>query len=110
VNKARLLSRMIDDDGDGIANGLDVEPFEGVLLNGIVFTSTPNPAASLSWNSGPGANFEVQFKNHILDESWTTLGSVANLSDVAQVLRYDDTGLEEHANRFYRVIFLPGAN
>ena len=110
VNKARLLSGMIDDDGDGIANGLDVEPFEGVLLNGIVFTSTPNPAASLSWTSGPGAKFEVQFKNHILDENWTTLGSVANLSDVAQVLRYDDTGLEEHANRFYRVIFLPGAN
>ena len=58
-----------DGDGDGIANGLDVEPFEGVLLNGIVFTSTPSPAASLSWTSGPGANFEVQFKNHILDEN-----------------------------------------
>lgn len=58
----------------------------------------------ISFNSLPGRDYQVQFKNHLTDPVWTALGG--NISGTGAALNvFDD--LTAQPQRFYRLLALP---
>ncbi len=58
----------------------------------------------ISFNTLPGRNYRVQFKNHLSDPVWTALGG--NIPGTGEVMNvFDD--MTAQAQRFYRLLALP---
>lgn len=109
VNQARIASLTIDDDGDGVVNGFDVTPFEGVVLSGITVDRSAQMSVHIAWTAGANSVFRVEFKDDVFDEDWQLLTVVSNTSEEALTLTASDTEATDGNNRFYRVVYLPAA-
>jgi len=109
VNQARIASLTIDDDGDGVVNGFDVTPFEGVVLSGITVDRSAQMSVHIAWTAGANSVFRVEFKDDVFDEVWQLLTVVSNTSEEALTLTASDTEATDGNNRFYRVVYLPAA-
>ena len=107
VNQARKDSLILDDDGDGIANGIDVTPFDGVVLNEITVDTGAQQTASISWMAAGSTTYRVEFKDDIFDEGWNYLKSVSNPSRTRQVISVEDNVGADNRGRFYRVSYAP---
>jgi hypothetical protein len=99
----------IDDDGDGVVNGFDVTPFEGVVLSGITVDRSAQMSVHIAWTAGANSVFRVEFKDDVFDEDWQLLTVVTNTSEEALTLTASDTEATDGNNRFYRVVYLPAA-
>jgi uncharacterized repeat protein (TIGR01451 family) len=55
---------------------------------------------SLSFPSEPGVSYTVQFKNALMDSTWTTLQTVVGTGGTKTVL---DSTAAQHPSRFYRI-------
>jgi DNA-binding beta-propeller fold protein YncE len=55
----------------------------------------------LGWDSGPGKIYRVQFKNHLEDLFWTTLGDDITATSTRHILR--DRRLPAGQGRYYRL-------
>jgi hypothetical protein len=107
VNQARKESLILDDDGDGVANGLDVTPFDGVVLNEISVDNGAQQTASISWMAAGSTTYKVEFKNDIFEQGWNYLKSVSNPSRERQVISVEDNVGSDIHGRFYRVSYAP---
>lgn len=107
VNQARKESLILDDDGDGVANGLDVTPFDGVVLNEISVDNGARQTASISWMAAGSTTYKVEFKNDIFEQGWNYLKSVSNPSRERQVISVEDNVGSDIHGRFYRVSYAP---
>jgi hypothetical protein len=107
VNQARKESLILDDDGDGVANGLDVTPFDGVVLNEISVNNGAQQTASISWMAAGSTTYKVEFKNDIFDLGWNYLKSVSNPTRERQVITVEDNVGSDIQGRFYRVSYAP---
>ena len=58
----------------------------------------------ISFDSLPGCSYQLQFKNNLTDDSWTSLDEVLS-GDGASMSVYDDSGGQPH--RFFRLLVLP---
>jgi hypothetical protein len=79
-----------------------------------IFTSSPpqftsaaagnNGQIQITFNTLPGQNYQVQFKENLADSSWTSLGGVIPGTGSPLTVSDDMTG---HSQRFYRLLALP---
>jgi hypothetical protein len=107
VNQSRKESLLLDDDGDGVANGIDVTPFDGVVLSEITVQNGSQQTASISWMAAGGATYRVEFKDQVFDENWTYLKSISNSSRERQLISVEDNVGSDNEGRFYRVSYAP---
>jgi len=63
-----------------------------------------NGTASIIWNTVPGENYRLQYKNDLSDPSWVEISPIAE-ADGESLMRADD--ISGIAQRYYRVILLP---
>jgi hypothetical protein len=106
VNKALRLSKIIDSNGNGIANYYDLNPFDAppVIVSGAVVTNNPPPATSfaISWTAVAGAVYQVQYSTNLSPTVWTPLQNYTNFSSSSvNVTVYDTNSVA--GRRFYRV-------
>jgi hypothetical protein len=63
-----------------------------------------NGQIQITFNTLPGQNYQVQFKNNLADSSWTSLGGSIPGTGSPQTVSDDMTGSPQ---RFYRLLALP---
>ena len=107
VNRARKESLILDDDGDGVANGIDVTPFDGVVFTDISVDTGNQQTASVSWMAAGNTTYRVEFKNEVFEQGWTYLRSVSNPSRERQIISVQDEVGSNSQGRFYRVTYAP---
>lgn len=107
VNQARKESLILDDDGDGVANGIDVTPFDGVVLNEISVDNGNQQTANISWMAAGSTTYRVEFKNDVFEQGWNYLKSVSNPSRERQIISVEDNVGSDIQGRFYRVSYAP---
>jgi len=112
VNKARLRSERIDDDGDGVVNAFDSDPFGGVILTNVEIVDIPTDHVRVSWKAAGSTTFRLEYKENIFDDHWlpvTHLGQeviVSNDSLSVEDLTASDHSSEMSSVRFYRTVLL----
>jgi hypothetical protein len=107
VNRARKESTLLDDDGDGIANGLDVTPFDGVTLTEINVSANEQQTASIGFTAAGSTTYRVEFKENLFDQNWNYLESVTNSSRQRKHISIEDQVGSRVSGRFYRVTYTP---
>jgi hypothetical protein len=66
--------------------------------------STGDGDVQISFNSLPGRNYQLQFKDHLTDPTWTALGTAISGTGAA-VSIFDE--ISGQPQRFYRLLALP---
>jgi hypothetical protein len=101
----------IDDDGDGPANPIDVQPFEGVQILDVFLSDKNEPLVNFTWLAEANSTYQVEFAES-LDEvkgtsvgNWNILTRVLNNTQQSANMSVEDpvnvsSGVR---NRFYRV-------
>jgi hypothetical protein len=108
VNRGLRESLIIDSDGDGTANGIDLTPFDGVILTDLgVSAGEDLITTTLSWVAAAGTEYRVEFRGSVGHEGWEFLKGVSNESSDRQKLTVTDEVPKGNGSRFYRVTYLP---
>ncbi len=108
VNRGLRESLIIDSDGDGTANGIDVTPFDGVVLTDLgVEAGTDTVTTTLSWVAAAGTEYRVEYRSSLGSEAWEFLREVSNESKERKKLTVTDELPKGNGSRFYRVTYLP---
>jgi hypothetical protein len=70
-------------------------------------TSTSSSTGfNLSWNTGSGLTYQVQYKTNLMQATWINLGSpVAGTG--GQLLISDTNAISASSERFYRLVVSP---
>jgi len=108
VNRALLESKLIDSDGDGLANAYDQWPFDGPTLGPVKVSGTP-PTVSISFAAAAGATYYVERTSNLAAPEWVTIATVTNDAAVGKVMTVTDPvpALPEGRERYYRVRYNP---
>lgn len=108
VNRALLESKLIDSDGDGLANAYDQWPFDGPTLGPVKVSGTP-PTVSISFAAAAGATYYVERTSSLAAPEWIAIATVTNDAEVGRVMTVTDPvpGLPEGRERYYRVRYNP---
>jgi len=106
VNKALRYSKIIDSNGNGIANYYDSNPFNlpPAVLFGSMATNNPPPGNkfAISWTAAANTVYQVQYSTNIAPAVWTPLLSYTNSApNSVGVTVWDTNALARQ--RFYRV-------
>ena len=108
VNRGLRESLIVDSDGDGTANGIDLTPFDGVILTDLgVSASADSITTTLSWVAAAGTEYRVEYRGSVGHEGWEFLKGIANDSSDRQKLTVTDEVPKGNGSRFYRVTYLP---
>jgi len=103
VNRALRESLKIDSDGDGIANGQDLFPFDGASGLKIDRSSDGNSGVTLRWNGSARTVYTIEVTSGVSGSAWTVLGTVANDTDISKTLKYTDAANAGPTSRYYRI-------
>ncbi|MBT5709139.1 MAG: hypothetical protein HOI66_22695 [Verrucomicrobia bacterium] len=108
VNRGLRESLIVDSDGDGTANGIDLTPFDGVILTDLGVTDGGDSiTTTLSWVAAAGTEYSVEFRGSVGHEGWEFLKGISNESSDRQKLTVTDEVPKGNGSRFYRVTYLP---
>lgn len=106
VNQARRYSQILDDDGDGIPNYFDFDPFGGVQIVGIETVVAPS-GVRIAWQAAAGTTYHVEYRTS-LTSPWQQLLTTTFDSPVNGVCSVVDTNaVGGNVMRFYRVLYNP---
>lgn len=106
MNRARRYSQILDDDGDGIPNFFDFDPFSGVQIVGLETVVSPS-GMRLSWQAVAGTVYHVEYRTNF-HTAWQKLMTTTFASPVNGVCSVVDTNaVGGTAMRFYRVMYQP---
>lgn len=111
-NRALRNSRILDDDGDGIPNYYDADPFSQpsprLTASWIQTNQPPTTAVAISWTAAPETIYQVQFTADLNPGNWQTLLKYTNSESISRVVSVWDTNAPAgFARRFYRVSYIP---
>ncbi|MCX8107956.1 MAG: hypothetical protein N3G20_04050, partial [Verrucomicrobiae bacterium] len=108
VNKGLLESKLIDSDGDGLANAYDKWPFDGPTLSEVKVSGTP-PVISISFSAAAGATYYVERAANLSAPDWVTIATVTKDSQFGGVMTATDPEVTspEGQARYYRVRYNP---
>lgn len=108
VNRALLESKLIDSDGDGLANAYDNWPFDGPSVTAVRVSGAP-PAVSISFSAAAGATYYVERSSSLTAPKWVVIATVTNDSEFGRVMTVTDSIVTEPAGeaRYYRVWYNP---
>ncbi|MCS1408929.1 MAG: hypothetical protein M2R45_02107 [Verrucomicrobia subdivision 3 bacterium] len=108
VNRGLRESLTIDSDGDGTANGIDLMPFDGVMLTDLeVDTDDGIVRTSISWIAAAQTAYQVEYRSGIDSSNWKVFQAVRNEADERQMMTVTDEVSVEEGVRFYRVTYHP---
>lgn len=109
VNKALLDSKLIDSDGDGLANAYDQWPFDGPSIAGLQLNGTPPTTVLVSFGAAAGTVYHLERASTLTEPEWTTIATLTNTSTTSQTLTVTDAvvRLPEGRERYYRVRYDP---
>ncbi len=108
VNRGLRESLIVDSDGDGTANGIDLTPFDGVILTDVgVEAGDEVVTTTLSWVAAAGTEYRVEYRSSVGTDEWQFLKEVANNADVRKKITVTDELPMTNGSRFYRVTYLP---
>jgi hypothetical protein len=107
VNRDRKDSLIIDDDGDGVANGIDITPFDGVVFTEITVDSTSGNSASIQFMAAGNTTYRIEYSNDIGSREWNYLKSVENSSSERRLLSISDEISAQNSQKYYRVTYQP---
>jgi hypothetical protein len=103
VNRALVLSKEIDSDGDGIPNGDDSSPFDGANL---VLSNNHQSPFLITWQAAAGTAYTVEYTSDLLEVGtiWTILTNVPPQAVNGPVTVSDPISSPQ---RIYRVRYTP---
>lgn len=111
VNLGLLQSLSLDSDGDGVVNGLDLSPFDDLLITRFRVKSVSPPEVELSWRAAARTDYAVWFTTNLVNPNWQLVARMSNPNPSVQILTltHRPTGgvpLQD-AQRYYRVSYEP---
>jgi hypothetical protein len=106
VNRGLRESLTIDSNGNGIANGLDPEPFDEPELD-VEITQTEPFVTEIRWFAAPETTYVVEYATSFLNAEWQVLDSVSNPAEIRQPVVVEDRTNEAQSQRYYRVRYQP---
>ena len=108
VNRGLRESLTIDSDGDGTANGIDLTPFDGVILTNLeVDSGEESVQTRISWMAAAQTSYRVEYRSAFAGGSWELLQSVRNETKERQKITVIDEASLDKDTRFYRVTYHP---
>jgi hypothetical protein len=90
ANRALVDSRTIDTDGDGLANGYDDYPFDGVTVTEVNVTRKAPFTSLISWQAAASTVYQVEYATNLVAPKWQRLAVVTNAEPAARVLTVTD--------------------
>lgn len=105
VNRALRESLTIDSDGDGIPNGLDLSPFDHLVVASVSLVDQPVPrTVALSWKAAASSVYDVLYATGFDSTSWQTLMTYTNTAATDRPVTILDTNAAAASQqRFYRL-------
>ncbi len=109
VNKALLDSKLIDSDGDGLANLYDRWPFDGPTITSVRFQGTPPTQTLVSFGAAANTVYQIESASVLPTSEWTPVTTITNDAANARTLTVTDVfvNLAEGRERYYRVSYGP---
>jgi hypothetical protein len=106
VNRSLLASTTIDSDGDGVPNGQDARPFDGVRLS-VGLTNEPVSSVLLSWKPAAETLYQVDYSTNVITPEWKRLISVVSGTNANEHVVVADPLAGSGPERYYRVTYTP---
>ncbi len=106
VNRAFRESMNFDSDADGLVNGIDPSPFDGVLIEDIEVVRVDGQVV-LRWEGSAGFTYQVQVSASLVDPDWSDLTTVegpATGNGRVEVMVPLPVGVDQN---YYRVLYEP---
>jgi hypothetical protein len=88
ANIGLVDSITIDSDGDGLANGYDEYPFDGVTLTEVKVVGQSPFTALISWQAAPNGVYRIECATNLAAPSWQTVAVITNDSSLSRVLSF----------------------
>lgn len=86
ANRALVDSTTIDSDGDGLANGYDDYPFDGVTVSDVNVTVKTPFTTLISWEAAASTVYQVEYATNLVAPKWQTVAVVTNAEPATRVL------------------------
>ena len=107
VNRGLRESRIIDSDGDGLANFFDPFPFDDVVITSTqVFAGDP-PRLEISWRAAANTVYTIDYSTSMAAPEWQKLMNYTNAVPTNRIVTVEDELPEGTPQRFYRVRYTP---
>lgn len=108
VNAAKLNSQVLDSDADGIVNGSDLSPFDGIVINSrVTFTNVPPLTAFVTWEAAAQTVYQVEINTNLLSSAWQFLANFTNSATTNRVVTFPDVVPAGSLERYYRILYQP---
>ncbi|MEN9572828.1 MAG: hypothetical protein RL514_683 [Verrucomicrobiota bacterium] len=108
VNVAKLNSLVLDSDADGIVNGSDLSPFDGIIINSqVTFTNVPPLTAFVTWEAAAQTLYQVEVNTNLLSAAWQFHARFTNTAATNRVITFPDVIPAGTPERYYRVLYQP---
>jgi hypothetical protein len=104
VNRGFRDSLTLDTDGDGIANGFDLTPFDGAVIGSIRVVNKPPLTTIITWSAAANTTYTVQYATSLNPSDWKDLTTVTNPNSGTASLSAEDL-FQPNAPRYYRVVY-----
>jgi hypothetical protein len=106
VNSLLRNSTTIDSDGNGTANGYELDPFKGPKMS-VAITNLPPLSVAITWNVAAQTVYHVDYATQLGGANWQPLVTYTNtLNTATNATIYDPAG-GTNAPRYYRVSYSP---
>lgn len=106
VNRAFRDSLAYDSDADGLANGVDASPFDGVLIEDFAVRSSPS-GVTLAWEAAAKTRYEVQSATNLVSPTWSFLQAVENSALTNRRISLEISLTNSPVQRYFRVQYRP---
>lgn len=108
VNVAKLNSQVLDSDADGIVNGSDLNPFDGIIINSqVTFTNVPPLTAFVTWEAAAQTVYQVEVNTNLLAGTWQFLSNFTNVATTNRVVTFSDVVPAGGTERYFRISYQP---
>jgi hypothetical protein len=107
VNLSLFNSLTADSDGDGLVNGRDPSPFDGVVVSKVGITNVPPLSAAITFPAAANTIYYVDYLAALGTTNWINLLSLTNTAATNVVKTVTDPLPADGSQRFYRVRYLP---
>jgi hypothetical protein len=108
VNVAKLNSQILDSDADGVVNGSDLSPFDGIVINSrVTFTNAPPLTAYVTWEAAAQTVYQVEVNTNLLAAAWQFLANFTNTATTNRVVTFSEPVPAGGLERYYRISYQP---
>jgi hypothetical protein len=107
VNRGLRESRIIDSDGDGLANFFDPFPFDDVVITSTQIFAGDPPRLEISWRAAANTVYTLEYSTSIALPEWQALLNYTNAVPTNRVVTVEDRLPDGAPQRFYRVRYTP---